>query len=145
MYTVSVQVSWEAAHRLVSAYSEECKANIHGHSYRAIVTVGCDWLNDDRMVCDFKKFKEIIHKAIKGWDHAIFLYAGDPLWGPINEAGCRIITCADNPTAETMAKMLITNTDWDELGINIQYMDVVLYETADNFARVTEEINSAHK
>lgn len=134
MYCANITVSWEAAHRLMSAYSEECKKNIHGHSYKAHISVGTDALNEDRMVCDFKKFKEIVRKAIKDWDHSIFLHEDDPLWGPINEAGCRIITCSENPTAEAMAKMLVTTIDWQALGINVQMAEVTVWETADNSA-----------
>lgn len=42
MYTVQTQTSFEAAHRLynVDTYSEECRNNIHGHSYKVTIVVG---------------------------------------------------------------------------------------------------------
>ena len=86
MYQVKTQISFEAAHRLydVATYSEECRDNIHGHSYKVEVIVSRDELNDAGMVVDFKRLKKIVKLGIEGtYDHSCILKKDDPLVEPI--------------------------------------------------------------
>lgn len=126
MYEVKTQVSFEAAHRLynVDTYSEACKFNLHGHSYKVVVyanrnlvenmptdlitgkCIPCpELLNSAGMVVDFKLLKEILKEAIEDpFDHSCILVSSDPLCEPI-KANCKKVHIVDeNPTAEWMAK-----------------------------------------
>ena len=70
--------TFEMAHAL-PGYEGKC-ANLHGHSYHLEVTVegsGCD---EDGMVLDFHKIKELVQQAIiTPFDHALVLQEGSPL------------------------------------------------------------------
>ena len=86
MHTVETVVSFEAAHRLydVATYSEECRDNIHGHSYKVKVVVGREELNEAGMVVDFKLLKSIVRAEIEQkYDHSCILRRIDPLAEPI--------------------------------------------------------------
>ena len=62
MYKLQTQIEFEAAHRLydVDTYSEECRNNIHGHSYKVTFIIGRDELNSAGMVIDFKLLKKVL-------------------------------------------------------------------------------------
>lgn len=137
-YSLKTQISFEAAHRLydVDTYSEECRTNLHGHSYKVTVYASCGTcLNDAGMVVDFKLLKKIIREAIEDkYDHSCILLFDDPLCEPI-KANCKKVHIVyENPTAEWMAK-----TFFDELAESI-YLDdvdvtrVEVQETENNIA-----------
>lgn len=83
MYIVSKRLEVCGSHRLILPYPSKC-ANLHGHNW--IITVFCcaEQLNEQGMVCDFQKIKELIGGVL---DHKNF-----------NE----IFTF--NPTAENLAR-----------------------------------------
>ena len=99
MFTIRKLFKFEAAHVLESAYSTECKC-IHGHSYIVEVFISSESLNDDGMVIDFKKLKEIINPLIEKWDHALIVP------NSIKAPGDNSVFVDFNPTAENMAKYL---------------------------------------
>lgn len=105
MYSITTQVTFEAAHRLRSAYTEECFKNLHGHSYRVEIEAASSELNSDNMVCDFKKFKEIVRCNIEEkYDHSCLLHVDDPLVEAITKYCDKVHLCQENPTAEYMAR-----------------------------------------
>ena len=72
LYSATKKFRFEMAHVLDSSYSEECQ-NFHGHSYQLAVTLTSDELNEDGMVVDFKKIKDVIGDYIKSWDHTLVI------------------------------------------------------------------------
>ncbi|MBR6342921.1 MAG: 6-carboxytetrahydropterin synthase, partial [Selenomonadaceae bacterium] len=80
MYTVTKRVEISSAHSLRLPYESKCR-NLHGHNWIIDVTCQSETLNEDGMVLDFVKIKEIVGKL----DHA-----------NINE----ILGDGINPTAE---------------------------------------------
>jgi len=104
---VETYFSFEAAHRLydVDTYSEECRNNLHGHSYVVKVVVSSRSLNNAGMVIDFKLLKKILKETIEDkYDHSCILRSCDPL-AEVVKANCKKVHIVeDNPTAEWMAK-----------------------------------------
>lgn len=137
MYQVKTEVSFEAAHRLynVNTYSEECRDNIHGHSYKVRVTAGKEELNESGMVQDFKLFKNIVKKEIEDvFDHSCILNALDPLVPAIQKECKKVIVTTENPTAEWMARFFF---DTLQKAFNLHGIDLVsvaVEETKNNVA-----------
>lgn len=88
MFELTVEIPFSAAHR-ICGHEGPC-ANLHGHNYRALVTVAGDRLNDIGMLVDFGELKRICAEVIAPLDHS---YLND-----IGEFG------ASNPTAEKIAQ-----------------------------------------
>lgn len=107
MNFVKTQIDFEAAHRLydVDTYSEECRQNVHGHSYKVTVIVGRKNLNRAGMVIDFKQLKEVLRDKIeKKYDHSCILKRTDPIASTIQDNCKKVYTVENNPTAEWMAR-----------------------------------------
>lgn len=144
MYTLTTQITFEAAHRLKSAYSEACFKNIHGHSYRVEVEVGSRFLNADNMICDFKKLKEVINTTLEEkYDHSCFLHKDDPLVAPITENCKKVFVCSENPTAEFMARKFFVELQqaFAEEKTGCEPVRVSVWETEHNMAtyRICQE------
>lgn len=84
MYTVTKRIEISGSHQLNLPYESKCK-NLHGHNWVIDVTLKSEELDDNGMVLDFVKIKEIVNRL----DHA-----------HINDI------VSFNPTAENMAKWL---------------------------------------
>ncbi len=70
MIEITTVIEWDMAHRLGRGYKSKCK-NLHGHRYRAEITLQADRLDSHGMILDFGIVKQIC----KGWiddriDHA---------------------------------------------------------------------------
>lgn len=114
MTTVETFVTFEAAHRLydVDTYSEECRNNVHGHSYGVTLHVGRNGLNAASMVMDFKLLKKIVKEVIEDpYDHSCILRSIDPLAEPIKQNCKKVHIVEENPTAEWMAKKFFEDMD----------------------------------
>lgn len=144
MYTIQSTFSFEAAHRLydVDTYSEECRKNLHGHSYKLTVFVGREELNSSGMVVDFKRFKQIVNSAVvERYDHSCILRDCDPIL-PVIQANCdKVFSYEENPTAEWMAKRfhdLISYAlkIWDD---KLIVKKVCVQETENNIAIYEED------
>lgn len=85
MYYVSKRLEIAASHYLRLSYDSKC-TRLHGHNW--IITVYCKAsdLNDDGMICDFQRIKEIIHERL---DHS-----------------CLNDLLPFNPTAENIARWI---------------------------------------
>lgn len=107
MYKIESDFSFEAAHRLydVDTYSEECRDNLHGHSYKLHIEVCRNSLNPAGMVMDFKFFKKIVNDVIiDKFDHSCILRDTDPIYPVIKENCSKVHCTSESPTAEWMCK-----------------------------------------
>lgn len=144
MYTVQTAISFEAAHRLydVATYSEECRDNVHGHSYNIVVKVGRESLNDASMVIDFKLFKKIVNEEIHDvYDHSCIIRKCDPLAEAL-VANCKKVNLVEeNPTAEWMARLFFWKIKLRLADIDreLSVVEVSVQETENNIATYSKE------
>ncbi len=144
MYKLKTSVSFEAAHRLfdVDTYSEECRNNIHGHSYIVEVVVGRDKLNSAGMVMDFKLLKKIIKSEIEDkYDHSAIVKRIDPLSRCLIENCKKVIIVEDNPTAEWMSQQFFyaVRDAIVEIDDDVKVISVSVQETERNIATYEED------
>lgn len=121
MYIITKEFTMDCCHRLVG-YQGDC-ANWHGHTYRIIVEIASEELDELGMVVDFSKIKKMVHGK---YDH-------------MNINDCPEFELADggvNPTAENMARII-----WETIQIYCsglphkpKCLSVTVYETASSRA-----------
>lgn len=139
-HCLRTQVAFEAAHRLydVDTYSEECRNNIHGHSYKVTVYARRSRLNSANMVIDFKLLKEIIRKTIEDtYDHSCILRDSDPLAKPIADNCKKVHIVSENPTAEWMAEQffyILNSAIRCNVDPDVTIIQVDVQETENNVA-----------
>lgn len=104
MLELTTYTELEIAHRLGGAYSGRC-LHWHGHRYEVEITVTARKLNEDGMIVDFKKLKEVVKTVLDDkWDHGACARADDPLARPLMEDAHheRVHIINANPTLEWM-------------------------------------------
>ncbi len=104
MMELTTYTELEIAHRLGGAYSGRC-LHWHGHRYEVEITVTAQKLNEDGMIVDFKKLKEVVKAVLDDkWDHGACVRADDPLARPLMEDAHheRVHVINANPTLEWM-------------------------------------------
>lgn len=139
MYKLQTQIEFEAAHRLydVDTYSEECRNNIHGHSYKVTFIIGREELNSAGMVIDFKLLKKVLKSEIEDiYDHSCILVYSDPLVESIKENCKKVHVVYHNPTAEWMSYLYfsIASNALFEIDPLIKVISVAVQETEHNIA-----------
>ncbi len=110
--TITKSLEFDAGHRVLG-HVGKCRY-IHGHRYKAEITVQASMLNELGMVIDFSAIKEEIGEWIdQKWDHNILLNSADPILdlskedlGSILNGRVPYIMRNGNPTAENMAEEL---------------------------------------
>ena len=123
--------TWDCAHRL-SCHTGKCR-NLHGHLYRAEITVTTEGLNDLGMVMDFADMKKLMGTWIEdSWDHTTILFYKDPLLSSLAEHGLKLFACSEEPTAEWMAMFLKSKAQ--ELMPCVEVTKVLFYETPTSYA-----------
>ena len=140
MITLKTSFECETAHRLfnVATYSEECRDNIHGHSYKYTVEVARKdlGLNEANMVVDFKLLKETLKEFIRKYDHSVIIKVDDPLAKPLVENCKKVNIVTENPTAEWMVKTFPKELNFlfDEKNLGIEVVSLEIAETTGNIA-----------
>ena len=95
MFTVTKRIEVSGAHRLSLPYESKCN-NLHGHNWIIYVTCKTETLNEEGMVLDFVKIKEIVMQL----DHANINEVLNP--GTVPHCYAKPL----NPTAENIAKWI---------------------------------------
>ncbi len=67
MYLISVEQDFDAAHALLN-YGGKCE-RMHGHTFRAVVTVTASRLNDIGLAYDFTVLKKHLNEILSRFDH----------------------------------------------------------------------------
>ena len=124
-----------AGHRVVGQ-GGACE-HLHGHNYRIHFTCGADDLNDIGMVIDFSEIKKrLCHWLEDNWDHRMLIWIEDPWLYPIRDIDGTVVEVPFNPTAENMAKHLVTKVGPRVLeGTGVVLIDCIVEETRKCSAR----------
>lgn len=143
MYKLTTYTELELGHRLITSYAMKCQA-LHGHRYEVEITVSADRLNEDNMIVDFKKLKEIVKRVLDDkWDHAFCLRKDDPMVPYISTDKHieRFHIVDENPTLEWMVKQWYhdLSSAFKEENLNIKMYSLKASETAKNTCEYTEK------
>ncbi len=109
MFRVTRQIDFCYGHRLLN-YDGKCRF-LHGHNGRAVIVIEAPQLDRSGMVLDFSEIKRVV----SGWidetlDHRMILHRDDPVVPLLQELGEPICLIDENPTAETIAKLIFDFT-----------------------------------
>lgn len=105
MMELTTYTELEVAHRLMTAYAQKCRS-LHGHRYEVEITVTAQKFNEDGMIVDFKKLKEVVKTVLDDkWDHGSCFNVKDPLVPAVEASGSeRVHIINANPTLEWMVE-----------------------------------------
>jgi 6-pyruvoyltetrahydropterin/6-carboxytetrahydropterin synthase len=134
MFRVSKSVSFCYGHRLIN-YQGKCR-HLHGHNARAVITLESTVLDERGMVEDFSDLKRLVWDWLdQEIDHTMLLHKDDPILPVLQDAGERVKALSDNPTAETIARMI-----YDYLtGKGYPVSEVTVWETETSRASYSRE------
>lgn len=143
MYKLTSHTELELAHRLITSYAMKCQ-HLHGHRYEVFITVSADKLNEDNMIVDFKKLKEIIKQELDDkYDHGVILKDDDPLVDAFknDKHTQRLHIVNENPTCEWMSKywFYLLNDAFKREGLNIKMYSLKVFETSNNCCEYIED------
>ena len=142
MYVVRVELTFDAAHRLLG-YAGKC-ASAHGHTFRAEVVVASSALDEMGLAVDFRELKSGLRAWVDAqWDHAFLLNDRDAALIAALRAvpECKIYLFRGvNPSTEAIAKALFDEA-CRQFGPVVQ--KVRIWETPSQYAEYLPEPASA--
>jgi 6-pyruvoyltetrahydropterin/6-carboxytetrahydropterin synthase len=140
MYSVTKEVKWDSAHRLYN-YEGPC-ANIHGHSYKALITFRIGVLDEKGFVIDFTEIKNNIQKWIDdNWDHACIVSDGDKsLIEFLKKEKMKYFEIPVNATAEMMVQELARVARNVKFSRPVTVINIKVYETATSYAEIGKTV-----
>jgi 6-pyruvoyltetrahydropterin/6-carboxytetrahydropterin synthase len=129
MFQVTQEIEFCYGHRLLN-YAGKCR-HLHGHNGRAVIVLEGEALDDRGMLVDFSDIKQSVRTWIDDeLDHRMILNEADPAVPFFQEQGEPLFLLPENPTAETIAKLIFNFTK--EQGFPVT--EVSLWETPKSFA-----------
>lgn len=128
---------------LLSKHPGKCRFP-HGHSRRIEVTVEADSLDENDMVCDFKRLKLLIQDYIEQFDHALCINTADPHFAFYRDTYERVVPFDGvDPTTELMAQRVFERVaealklEFKELR-RLRVRSVRIHETETSWAEYCE-------
>jgi 6-pyruvoyltetrahydropterin/6-carboxytetrahydropterin synthase len=133
MFRVTQEIEFCYGHRLLN-YDGKCRF-LHGHNGKAVIVLEAPELDSRGMLVDFSDIK----KSIATWidatlDHRMILNEKDPTVDYFRSIREPILTIPENPTAETIARMIYRFAKDQRLPI----AEVSLWETTKAYATYRE-------
>ncbi len=109
MYRVTREIEFCYGHRLLN-YDGKCKY-LHGHNGVAVIAIEAAQLDARGMVLDFSDIKNVVSRWIDDTlDHRMILCRRDPAVKLLQQLGEPLYLIDENPTAETIAKLIFDFT-----------------------------------
>ena len=139
MFEVTKEFKFEASH-VLSNYDGLC-GNLHGHSYKCLITIKGDKLGtveEESMVMDFNKIKSLLNCLFDKLDHSFLcnIHTSDNFEKEIinlcEEYGKKIVYFNTRTTAEEMSKSLFVEVNKlliDNNFTEVKCSKVQLFET----------------
>ncbi len=122
----------DAGHRLLK-HEGKCR-NYHGHRYVFEITVEAPSLDEVGRIVDFSFIKDKVGLWLDTHiDHGMVLERGDPLIGPIKDAGSKLLVVDFSPTSENLAQYVL-GVATDLLPAPLRVARVRCYETPNCFS-----------
>lgn len=129
MYAVVKEIYFCYGHRLMN-YEGACR-HLHGHNGKVEVEMRREHLDERGMVVDFSHIRTVIKDWIdQTLDHTMLLRKDDPLVPLLKEKKERFYLLNDNPTAESIARLIYDYAHSKKLPV----YRVTLWETESSFA-----------
>ena len=122
-YVIKVHSHFSAAHNL-RGYKGKCE-QLHGHNWKAQVSIASFQLNKLDMVCDFKEVKEKLDKVLAKLDH--------------NYLNKLPYFKKNNPTSEKIAEFIYYGLKKLVKDKNISLKEVCVWETQTQQASFSED------
>jgi len=136
---IAKEFHWEMGHRLPEHFGL-CK-NIHGHSYKIIVEFEGD-LDEQGMVIDFYDVEKIIAPIIDELDHAFMVKDDDKLTIEfLEKLDSKKVVVNFFATVENICKYISDKIIKNNLPKNIKFVNVRVYETAEDYAEFSLATN----
>ena len=130
------RLEFDAGHRVVR-HESKCR-HVHGHRYRADITVSASDLDLLGRVIDFSVIKEKVGRWIDdNLDHCYIMHPKDPIGLQIEKAGSKVYKmphAISNPTAENIARLIAFEADHLLKDAEVEVIHVRLYETPNCWA-----------
>ncbi len=129
MYEIVKHIDFCFGHRLLD-YQGKCNQP-HGHNGRIEIRLAAQQLDGLGMVADFRDVRRSMSRWVDDTlDHRMILRRGDPLIQAIEALGQRACVIDDNPTTETLARLVFEQTQ----ARGFPVVAVTLWETPDSYA-----------
>ena len=136
---IAKEFRWEMGHRLPEHF-DKCK-NIHGHSYKMLIELEGDVL-DNGMVMDYYDLKKIINPLIEELDHAFLVYKEDKdIIEFLEKMQSKKVVVNFQSTVENICKYFLNEIQKINFPSNIRQVKVRVYETLDDYAEETTLIS----
>ena len=105
--------------------------HLHGHNYRIHFVCEAENLDDVGRVIDFGEIKKRLCMWLENnWDHRMLIWIRDPWLAELKAIDGMVYTVPFNPTAENMAKYLVTVVGPEQLhGTGIKLVECNIEET----------------
>jgi 6-pyruvoyltetrahydropterin/6-carboxytetrahydropterin synthase len=137
---IAKEFNWEMGHRLPEHFGK-CK-NIHGHSYKMLVEIEGDIL-ENGMVMDYYHLRDVIDPIIERMDHAFLVYKEDTnVIEFLERMNSKRVVVDFQSTVENITRYFLDEIKKAKLPSNIRKVKVRVCETPDDYAE--EEIDIGH-
>ena len=107
---ITKEFEGEMAHIVRNCSTERCKRSIHGHSYKVLVSLKANCLDNAGMIYDFGLMKGSIKQFIDSFDHCTVFWNKDDeeYINSIKKHSARWISLPFNPSAELLSRFILS-------------------------------------
>ncbi len=117
-----------------------CK-NIHGHSYKMILTVEGE-MNEQQMIIDYYDLEKIINPIIQEFDHSFMVNKNDNLVLEfLEKLNSKKVIVDFDATVENICLFVLNKIKAANLPENIKSISVRIYETQFDYAEESLTLN----